>query len=302
MLLSRLLRGAVSRTTLTTSMRAPLNKDIAMRMMSSDKPSSVADKILSFISYSLLGTITFGGIGGVYYLGLPDPNNVEADTSISGYFRRARKNSNQMYQDWRDPTPEPLLPPQKHPSQLSSDYTIVLDVEETLIHSQWTAKHGWRTVKRPGVDRLLQTCFQLGFEIVLFSEKEVMDSMMLMEKLDKYHIAEFKLFKGHMRFHNGELVKDLTLLNRDLSKVIVVDNHRESFAKHPNNGVCIKPFEGDPTDNSLEGLVVFLTHLMNAQPEDVREILKTYEHVEDVGEEMMRRQQALLETQLRNGS
>eukprot|EP00056_Hartaetosiga_gracilis_P020281 m.18521 g.18521 ORF g.18521 m.18521 type:complete len:325 (+) comp8325_c0_seq1:45-1019(+) len=265
----------------------------------SDKPQSTADKVLTFISYAVLGSMAASSVVGVYLLGMPEPSDPEPDNSIEAYFKRARRNANQMYQDWRDPLPAPLLPPQRPPQQRASDYTIVLDLEETLLFSQWTPRHGWRTVKRPGVDRLLQLCYQLGFEIVLFSEKEVMDSMMLMEKLDRFHVAEFKLYKGHMRFHKGELVKDLSLLNRDLSKVVLVDNKRESFAKHPHNGVCVKSFEGDTSDQSLEGLSIFLTHLMNAQPEDVREIISTFENVEDVGEEVSRRQQALLDAQLR---
>jgi hypothetical protein len=36
-------------------------------------------------------------------------------------------------------------------------------------------EHGWRTIKRPGLSKFLETCcLELGYEIVVFSEKHVM--------------------------------------------------------------------------------------------------------------------------------
>lgn len=38
------------------------------------------------------------------------------------------------------------------------------------------AKHGWRTLKRPHLDIFLQALFQMGYEIVIWSEKPVLVS------------------------------------------------------------------------------------------------------------------------------
>lgn len=35
--------------------------------------------------------------------------------------------------------------------------TLVLDLDEVLVHSDWTRARGWRTFKRPGVEDFLKT-------------------------------------------------------------------------------------------------------------------------------------------------
>lgn len=34
--------------------------------------------------------------------------------------------------------------------------TLVLDLDDTLIHSDWTRGRGWRTFKRPGAEDFLR--------------------------------------------------------------------------------------------------------------------------------------------------
>lgn len=35
--------------------------------------------------------------------------------------------------------------------------TLVLDLDDLLVHSDWTRARGWRTFKRPGVEDFLKT-------------------------------------------------------------------------------------------------------------------------------------------------
>jgi TFIIF-interacting CTD phosphatase-like protein len=51
-------------------------------------------------------------------------------------------------------------------------------------------------------------------------------------------------------------VKDLNILNggRDLKDIIIVDNKVGSYSSHLENGIPIKSFMGDPTDNMLSSL------------------------------------------------
>lgn len=60
--------------------------------------------------------------------------------------------------------PDPLPPPHQRP------YTLLVDLEDMLVHSSWDRQHGWRTAKRPGVDYFLGYLSQF-YEIVLFSSQ-----------------------------------------------------------------------------------------------------------------------------------
>ena len=46
--------------------------------------------------------------------------------------------------------------------------TLVLDLDNTLVHSDWTRGRGWRTFKRPGVDDFLKQMAQM-YEIVVYT-------------------------------------------------------------------------------------------------------------------------------------
>lgn len=101
-------------------------------------------------------------------------------------------------------------------------------------------------------------------------------------------------------------------MNRDLSKVIVVDDNSSSFAKHKHNGikVChpilvlflwhsfrlpfhhtppplfpfsttqVKPFKGDPADRELFDLLPFLQSMIELRVPDVREVIGSYEGID----------------------
>ena len=73
-------------------------------------------------------------------------------------------------------------------------------------------------------------------------------------------------------------IKDLRLLGRDLSKTIIVDNFAENFALHRDNGICIKSWYGDMTDEALVGLEKILLQLATANVDDVRPFMK--QHIE----------------------
>jgi CTD small phosphatase-like protein 2 len=50
---------------------------------------------------------------------------------------------------------------------------------------------------------------------------------------------------------SGGFVKDLSVINRDLSKVVLVDNSLNSFQLQPNNGIPMKSWFDDPEDAEL---------------------------------------------------
>lgn len=53
-------------------------------------------------------------------------------------------------------------------------------------------------------------------------------------------------------------LQDVSCLNRDSSKVIVVDCKREAFSLQPFNGMALKKWDGNSDDRTLYDLANFL--------------------------------------------
>lgn len=101
--------------------------------------------------------------------------------------------------------------------------------------------------------------------------------MPIIEKLDPYNFfVTYKLFREATRSVNGKIVKDLSYLNRDLSKVILLDTHPEHVSSHPENAIVIPKWTGAPGDRGLIAMIPFLESIGIYKPPDVRPILQAY--------------------------
>lgn len=72
-------------------------------------------------------------------------------------------------------------------------------------------------------------------------------------------------------------MQDLSYLNRDLSKVIVIDTKAQHVRAQPENAIILPKWTGDPQDRELVGLVPFLEYIHTMQYGDVRKVLKAFE-------------------------
>ncbi|KAG2796039.1 hypothetical protein PC112_g22374, partial [Phytophthora cactorum] len=70
-------------------------------------------------------------------------------------------------------------------------------------------------------------------------------------------------------------VKDLSLLDRDISQTIIVDNSPMAYAFHPRNAIGCSSFIDDPNDRELESISRFLTKFQDV--EDVRNHLHIWD-------------------------
>ena len=52
--------------------------------------------------------------------------------------------------------------------------------------------------------------------------------------------------------------KDLSRLNRDLSKMLIIDNVKDNFQLQPDNGLHIKDFYDDVNDSELIEILPYL--------------------------------------------
>lgn len=72
------------------------------------------------------------------------------------------------------------------------------------------------------------------------------------------------------------MLQDLSYLNRDLSKVILVDTASSHAKLQPENAIILPKWKGDINDKGLVSLIPFL-EFVGADIKDTRDVLKSFE-------------------------
>lgn len=196
-----------------------------------------------------------------------------------------RKLAEEHIKGFTEPTSDKLLP-DLHPLE-QHIFTLVLDLNETLIYSDWKRDRGWRTFKRPGVEAFLEYLAQF-YEIVVYSDQLNMYVDPVVERLDTKHCIRYRLSRGETKYVNGKHYKDLSMLNRDPAKVIYISGHALESSLQPENSIPIKPWQGEPDDTALLDLIPFLEYVAKHRPADIRAVLSSYEG-RDIAKEFIER-------------
>ncbi|XP_074535109.1 mitochondrial import inner membrane translocase subunit TIM50 [Halichoeres trimaculatus] len=249
----------------------------------------------------LAGLMGLGGAVGMVYIfgsnsvdeqGNPIPDEFDREPPVVQQLKRTYK----YFKDYRqmiiEPTSPKLLPdPMKEP-YYQPPYTLVLELTDVLLHPEWSLSTGWRFKKRPGIDYLFQQLAPL-YEIVIFTAETGMTAYPLIDSIDPQGLVMYRLFRDATHYMEGHHVKDVSCLNRDTSKVIVVDCKREAFRLQPFNGMALKKWDGNSEDRTLYDLANFLKTIALSGVEDVRSVLENYALEDDPIEAFKRRQAQL---------
>ncbi|TKA22588.1 hypothetical protein B0A50_08277 [Salinomyces thailandicus] len=190
---------------------------------------------------------------------------------------------------YTEPTFPKLLP--DVPESQRPPFTLVLSLEDLLIHSSWDRTHGYRTAKRPGLDYFIRYLSQY-YELVLFTSVPLAMADPVIKKLDPYHFIMWPLGREATKYTSGEYVKDLSYLNRPLNKTLILDTHAPHVQNQPDNAIIIPKWSGDPKDpgiNDLVALIPFLEYLATMGIDDVRPVLKSFEGT-NIAQEFLRRE------------
>ena len=152
-------------------------------------------------------------------------------------------------------------------------YTLVLDMDETLIHYFFTHTNGMFFV-RPHCFDFLKELNDI-YEIVTFTAgtKEYADNILNILDIDN-NIIKYRLYRQHTTILGCSIYKDLSKLGRDLSRVIIIDNLKENFKMQPNNGIFIKTWTNDINDVQLKDILKILKDINSFNVTDVRPIIQ----------------------------
>ncbi|KAG0042814.1 Nuclear envelope morphology protein 1 [Gryganskiella cystojenkinii] len=164
--------------------------------------------------------------------------------------------------------------------------TLVLDLDETLIHStsRGSRSQGYMVevlvdrhaclyyvYKRPHVDYFLKKVSE-WYKLVIFTASMAEYADPVIDWLDQNKtLFEKRYFRQACFLRNGSYLKDLTVIDPDLSSVCLLDNSPMSYSLNKENGIPIDSWIDDPNDEALLDLLPFLDALRFT--EDVRSVL-----------------------------
>ncbi|KAJ5142679.1 uncharacterized protein N7515_001466 [Penicillium bovifimosum] len=178
-----------------------------------------------------------------------------------------------------------LLPPAL--PHLSDRKCLVLDLDETLVHSSFKVLeradftipveiegqyHNIYVIKRPGVDTFMKRVGEL-YEVVVFTASVSKYGDPLLDQLDIHNVVHHRLFRESCYNHQGNYVKDLSQIGRNLKETIIIDNSPTSYIFHPEHAIPISSWFSDAHDNELLDLIPVLEDLAGPQVQDVSMVL-----------------------------
>ena len=185
------------------------------------------------------------------------------------------------------PKNRPRLLPPKSAVHVNKN-TLVLDLDETLVHSDLeqsagkaadfsfpvhfnNQRHVVNVKKRPFLAEFM-TFAARHFEVVVFTASQRVYAERLLDTLDPDAVlVKHRLYREACVLVDGNYMKDLSAIGRDLATTVIVDNSPQAFGFQTENGVPIESWFDDPNDAQLLKLIPLLARL--AASEDVRPVL-----------------------------
>lgn len=89
--------------------------------------------------------------------------------------------------------------------------------------------------------------------------------------LNHLNHIQFRLYRHHTVKLNGEHIKDLSRVGRDLKHILLVDNLEHNYRLQKMNGIHIRSWYGDKNDSMLVRLGDELEKLAKSNPQDLRQ-------------------------------
>eukprot|EP00879_Flechtneria_rotunda_P000046 GHRR01000076.1.p1 GENE.GHRR01000076.1~~GHRR01000076.1.p1 ORF type:complete len:396 (+),score=164.29 GHRR01000076.1:1422-2609(+) len=254
-------------------------------------------------------------VGGYYYYrySIPEVQQMlkelqqQQDPSLSDQIKEKALESylqvavplDQKVREYTDPTCDSLLP-ELAPQLRGHVKTLVLDLEDVLVHKEWSRAKGWQVLKRPGVEAFL---LEMGrrYEVVVYTDEPAMYADPVINKIDPHRAIQYRLYRQDTQYVNGKHVRDLSKLNRDLSQVLFVSANPAAYAFQPENTLKLKPWNHSSADTALLDLIPFLQMVQEVAVQDVRDVVRSYDGEDDAAAAFKQRMAQLAQSKKGGG-
>ena len=114
------------------------------------------------------------------------------------------------------------------------------------------------------------------YEIVIFTAALQEYADQVIDQIDVGNNIKYRLYRQHTSQNGPFLVKDLSLLGRDVNRTIIIDNISDNFILQPDNGIFISTWYDDMRDRFLDEITPLLCEIVQKKVPDVRRALRTY--------------------------
>ena len=185
---------------------------------------------------------------------------------------KTNHNSNNNYYLTEINSENKIIPPYLGKKNPKYKYTLILDLDETIVHYIKYKKSEYIQV-RPFLDEFIKELSNL-YEIIIFTASYQHYADLAINGIDPEKKIKYRLYRQHITKIGNTFIKDLSKLGRDLKKVIIVDNCCDNYSLQPKNGINVIDFTGNKDDDILFYLKKDLINLYKKSPEDVRPFLK----------------------------
>jgi Dullard-like phosphatase family protein len=167
------------------------------------------------------------------------------------------------------------------PSALCAKKSLILDLDETLIHSSTFPPHSrveafrigdpeFYVFKRPGLDIFLEDV-RFKFEVFVFTHGAEQYAKPIIDHLMPWLADDHRLYREACDGRHGPR-KDLKIFGRSKQDLILIDDSECALAMNPQNTVKIPRWCGSPLDRVLiEWLPPILENCATAA--DVRTVI-----------------------------
>ena len=144
--------------------------------------------------------------------------------------------------------------------------------------------------KKEGISRLRPFLYNFlnlvkeYYEIITFTAatQRYADPILDAIEIKKGKYFNYRLYRNHCSIINNSFIKDISLIGRDLNKMIIVDNMQQNFKLQKENGILISSFWGeDSNDKALlqlgRILVTIATDMIDKNYNiDIRDLITKY--------------------------
>ncbi|CAB1345132.1 unnamed protein product [Coregonus sp. 'balchen'] len=169
----------------------------------------------------------------------------------------------------------PLSPISRNRLNAVKRKILVLDLDETLIHSHHDGV--LRPTVRPGTPPDFILKVSQWYELVVFTASMEIYGSAVADKLDNNrNILKRRYYRQHCTLDLGSYIKDLSVVHKDLSSIVILDNSPGAYRSHPDNAIPIKSWFSDPSDTALLNLLPMLDALRFTA--DIRSVLSRNLH------------------------
>ena len=159
----------------------------------------------------------------------------------------------------------------------SKKYTLILDLNKTLVYYNEEGK----VILRNGLFSFLDI-IKPFYELISFCNepKHITESILrVIEKEKKYFV--YNLNRDNCIIYENNLVKDISFIGRDISKIIVIDDDENCFKLNKENAIKIPTFNNnkEKNDNALAELKKILILIYKDNYDDIRIALKDFSNI-----------------------